>query len=88
MTHYIHIHSPSPTERSINWATCVDCKKRSAFAVIWFEWYGPSSTCMRCGRDYDEEWTSIRAPLERGWRQKNKDMMRSRWKQAPPRIRP
>lgn len=36
---------------------CLDCKKRSIFVCLYYEWYGPSITCLNCGRNWqDGEW--------------------------------
>lgn len=80
MTH-IHIHAPAPMERSVRWFNCHDCKKRSPFAILSYEWYGPSMTCMRCGRNYqDGEWCAL--DFKRGAREQNKQQMRQAWKRA------
>jgi len=84
---HVHIFAPAPIERTVKWITCLDCKKRSAFAILYFEWFGPSMTCMRCGRDY-EDMIMCRAPFERAWRKKNKDGMRKRWKALKPQPTP
>jgi hypothetical protein len=79
----IHIHNPPSIQRMVHWHDCPDCKKHSPIAVLAFEWYGPSSTCMRCGLEFGEEgWIS--APLKRGWRKENIDTMRKAWKRAGP----
>lgn len=79
----VHIHAPAPIMRRIVWQDCHDCGKRSPLACLCYEWYSPSWTCMRCGREYNEDgW--VRAPLMRGWRKINKDNMRRAWKRAAP----
>lgn len=56
----IHIHAPAPERKSIRWDNCPDCKKRSPFVTFFYEWYGPNSTCMRCGRRWsDGEWMPL-----------------------------
>jgi hypothetical protein len=79
----VHIFSPPSTGRKIVWQDCHDCKRHSPIACLFYEWFGPSMTCMRCGREYNEDgW--VRAPLMRGWREINKNNMRRAWKRAAP----
>jgi hypothetical protein len=79
----VHILCPPTVDRRVLWQDCPDCKKRSPIAYLFYEWYGPNGTCMRCGREYNEEgW--VRAPLMRGWRDLNKRNMRRAWKRAAP----
>lgn len=77
----VHLYAPAPCLRMIRWHVCHDCKKLSPFAILCYEWHGPSSTCMRCGRDYNED-GMVRAPFMRGWREENKRQMRKYWKAA------
>lgn len=77
----VHIHAPTAVMRSVRWDVCPDCKKRSPFACLYYEWYGAESTCMRCGRHWsDGEWM----PLDfcRDSRASSRRAARSAWKRA------
>ncbi len=79
----VHIHAPPAIERSIRWVDCLDCKKRSPFAILSYDYYGPSACCMRCGRRYQEgEWCAL--DFCRNSRKANRDSMRAAWKRAAP----
>jgi len=79
----VHVYAPAPAERMVRWSTCPDCCKRSPFAVLLYEWHGADSTCMRCGRNFqDGQW--CRLDLVRDARRKSKDAARAAWKRAKP----
>ena len=77
----IHIHAPQPTMRHCVAGTCPDCKKRTRFLSWFVEWYGYSTTCLRCGREWEGgEWMPL--PFMRGARQKNIDAAKARWRRG------
>jgi hypothetical protein len=79
----VHIYAPPSTGRSVRWAECPDCGKRSPMASIYYEWHGPHSTCMRCGRSWsDGEWMPL--AFSRTARRDSRDQMRRSWKRARP----
>ena len=79
MNNMVHIHAPKPTDKRIRIHVCPDCKKRSRFICFFTEWYGWDSTCLRCGREWqDGEWCDL--PFMRGARQKNIDAAKKRWR--------
>lgn len=56
----LHIHAPLPIEKRLHRVNCPDCKKRAFFISFYYEWYGASSTCLNCGRRYnDGEWERL-----------------------------
>lgn len=56
----IHIHAPEKTDRRIITAECGDCEKRSRFIEFFTPWYGWHSTCLKCGRQWqDGEWMAL-----------------------------
>lgn len=62
---------------------CPVCEKRSVILTWFYEWYGPSSTCLRCG----DKWADgelLARPFARGWRQRNIDNARKTWRRATP----
>lgn len=76
---YLHVHSPTVTDRSITAGHCSDCKRRTRFLAFFQDWYGWNHTCLRCGRVWDDgEWTAL--PFVRGARQKNIGAAKRRWR--------
>lgn len=76
---YIHVLRPEVTQKAIRSATCPDCGKRTRMMGFFQDWYGWHSTCLRCGRQWDDgEWL----PLEfrRGVRADNIARAKERWR--------
>jgi hypothetical protein len=68
-------------DRRIAWMVCPDCKRRAPFVQCFQEWYGWSSTCLRCGRHWEDgEWCPL--PFMRGAREASKDAARRRWRRG------
>lgn len=66
----LHIHAPQPTDRHVAAGTCPDCKRRTRFISTFTPWYGSHTTCLRCGRNWqDGEWIPLE--FERGVRQRS-----------------
>lgn len=79
----IHIYAPRPTAKKIHTAVCFDCKKRTRMLQFFIPWYGWDSTCLRCGRCWqDGAWV----PLEfvRQSRQKSINHAKQLWRSLPP----
>ncbi len=92
MGNLVHIHVPPSTSRFAEVIDCPSCKlahkqsTRSLHLVFSFEWYGPSRTCLRCGRRWEDgEWMplgfwpgsrqeNIKAAIKR-WRSMNTEQM-------------
>ena len=75
----VHIHAPAPIQRFITCQRCPDCKKLSRFLSWLYEWYGADSTCLRCGREWnDREWMPL--PFCRGARSKNIEAAKLKWR--------
>ena len=75
----IHINYTKTDDRQIVRKHCPDCGKRSYFACFFQNWYGWSSTCMRCGRRFEDgEWMPL-AFMPKS-REVNKSEARKRWK--------
>lgn len=82
MTH-VHIHAPRQTAKAVTAGDCPDCKKRSRFLGFFTPWYGWDTTCLRCGRRWqDGEWTPL--DFMRGVRQRNIDATKRHWRAMPP----
>ena len=75
----IHIHAPLPIEHKIKRSECPDCKKNSYFVTFYYEWYGLESTCMRCGRQFNEDGGQDLL-FYRYARRDNKNSVRKFWK--------
>lgn len=67
---YIHIHSPSITDRRVTEDECPTCKKKTTFYGWFQEWYGWHETCLECGEQW-QEGEQLERPFERAWRKKN-----------------
>jgi len=66
----LHIHAPLPSEKKLHRVKCLDCKKRTFFVSFYYEWYGTYSTCLKCGRRYNNgKWEPL--DLEKHARKKN-----------------
>lgn len=56
----LHICAPKPVNRELFRCICPDCGKRVFMVSFYYEWYGASVTCLKCGRNYqDGEWTML-----------------------------
>lgn len=83
MTGYVHVHAPAQTAKRIDCGACPDCKKRTRFLAFFTPWYGWDSTCIRCGREWqDGYWCSL--PFARGARQRNIELAKRVWRAMPP----
>lgn len=67
----VHIYAPAPLDTRILWRRCYGCadtkrrEKRSPMLVMFFEWFDPDATCLRCG-----EHIGIARPWSPGWRKR------------------
>ena len=60
MTGHVHIHAPQATTKVVTVTTCPDCKKRTRMLQFFTPWYGWDSTCLRCGRRWEDgEWMPL-----------------------------
>lgn len=79
----VHVHAPSATAKRIHAGSCPDCGKHTRFMQFFTPWYGWASTCMRCGREWqDDEW--MRLPFVRGIRAANIATAKMYWRRMPP----
>jgi len=79
----VHIHAPRATAKQVFAKTCPDCGKRTRMLAFFTPWYGWDTTCLRCGRTWqDGEWVPL--PFARGVRGKNIDHAKRLWRQLPP----
>jgi len=81
MSSTLHICAPAPTERKLMRMECPTCKRRTFFTVWFYEWYGPSETCLRCGEHWNDGERSER-PFARGWRQRSIADAKRMWRAA------
>lgn len=59
---------------------CPSCTFYATHVGFFQEWYGWSVTCLNCGEEWqDGEWGE--RPFVQGWRSKNIEAARKRWKQ-------
>jgi hypothetical protein len=51
---------PTPVLKKISTDYCQDCKQQSWFLSWWYEFYGPTQVCLRCGRRWEDgEWMPL-----------------------------
>lgn len=56
----VHIFAPRPEMRRAHRGTCPDCDKPTLFASVFYAWFGWDTTCLRCGRNWqDGEWMPL-----------------------------
>jgi hypothetical protein len=76
----LHICAPPVVKHDARKMRCPDCKKESLVLTFFYEWYGPDSTCLRCGRRWsDGEWMPL--DFVRGARRKSKESAKRRWRE-------
>jgi len=81
----LHIHAPKATAKRAVTAMCPDCKKRTRMLQFFTPWYGWDSTCIKCGRKWqDGEWTRLN--FERKARAKSVKSAKKLWRSMPPTI--
>jgi len=81
LSSYVHIYAPAPTARLVHAGTCHDCKRRTRFIGVSYEWHGASMTCLRCGRRWEDgEWIPLE--FERGARQKSIERAKQSFRRA------
>jgi hypothetical protein len=79
----LHIHSPSATAKRAVPGNCPDCKKRTRFLEFFTPWYGWNSTCIRCGRQWnDGQWMSL--DFYRFARRDNITRAKAKYRAMPP----
>lgn len=56
----LHICWRKPSDRSMQSGTCLDCKKRTWFIRLLYDWEGWYSTCIKCGRQwFNGDWQAL-----------------------------
>lgn len=76
---YVHVHAPPVVDRAVKATNCLDCGKRTRMLGFFQEWYGWHSTCLRCGRQWDDgEWLEL--DFRRGVRADNIRRAKARWR--------
>ena len=79
----IHIHAPAATAKSVYVQTCPDCGKRTRMLETFTPWYGSTSTCLKCGRQWaDGIWLALE--FSRFARKANIDHAKRVWRAMPP----
>lgn len=82
MTH-VHICAPVATSKRAIATTCLDCKQRTRMLSFFTPWYGEASTCIRCGRHWEDgEWMPL-AFIPQS-RQISIASAKRRWRTMPP----
>lgn len=83
MSGYVHIYRPECITKHATSGKCPDCKQRTRFLILTFEWHGERATCMKCGRSFEDgEWLPL--PFERGARAKEIARAKQSWRDAKP----
>lgn len=68
MTTAIHICTPPSIDARIVRIDCPTCERRSYATRLDYEWYGPTTTCLRCGEAWSDGERHER-PFAPRWRQ-------------------
>jgi hypothetical protein len=63
----VHIHAPAPTMCRLRQVACPTCERPSYCVVLFYEWYAPDVTCLRCGERWSDGEVMPR-PFRPGWR--------------------
>ncbi|WP_312968994.1 hypothetical protein [Acinetobacter gerneri] len=75
----IRIKVPRYAAKKITRFVCPDCKKNSRCIAFFEHWHGWSSTCLNCGRCWDNgEWIALE--FYRGVRKQNIDYAKRLWR--------
>ena len=77
----VHINAPQPTSRRKFRKVCPTCKAKRTMVTWFYEWYGPTITCLGCGEQWNEDGMLPR-PFEPGWRKKGIARARRRWAES------
>lgn len=77
----IHINYCRYSAKAINRIDCIDktCKKNVFGASFFQEWYGWTTTCLNCGRQYANE-TMLQLDFARGIRRHNIESAKRTWR--------
>ena len=79
----LHVCAPRPTERKCFHVQCPTCNRRTYMLGWFYEWYGWTVTCLKCGEMWTGEEMHSR-PFARGWRQHNIESAKKHWRQVQP----
>jgi ribosomal protein L37AE/L43A len=80
---HVHIYAPPCVSKHAIAGNCPDCKKRTRFLTLTYEWHGPDATCIKCGRSFsDGEWMPL--PFVRDAREKEIARAKDRFRRAAP----
>jgi len=63
----IHIHAPPCQSWSVRRKKCPTCKNRQRLLMEYYEWYGASVTCLKCGEMW-QDGEMCERPFKPGWR--------------------
>lgn len=68
-------------DRKIFRDVCPDCGRKSFFLAFFEDWYGWSTTCLCCGREWQNgEWMPL--PFSRFARKNNIESAKARWRRG------
>ena len=77
----IHINWTKTHDKKITWTKCSDCGRFAPFAWFHQDWYGWSTTCLRCGRQWENgEWALL--DFTRYARRDSIASAKKRWRQS------
>lgn len=77
----IHINRSRYAAKRITRIDCLDAKcRKNVFAVSFFQhWYGWNTTCLNCGRQYEDS-EMVRLEFSRGVRKENIKWAKDTWR--------
>lgn len=82
----LHVSAPRAMEVRLVRVHCPTCGRRRWMTVLFYEWYGFTVTCLRCGENWADGERRPR-PCAPKWRQKSIEAARRRYREARDRLR-
>ncbi len=74
----VHIHTSPPVEKIIARSDCVICGWHSFSLIRFYEWYDPTSICMKCGSRWEGK-ELMTSPTSEIWKRKKRVEEAKRW---------
>lgn len=75
----VHICRAQAVARALRKFACDNCGCDRWHTVIFYEWYGPSGTCLRCGESFEGN-EYLPRPFARGWRKESIRQAKVTWR--------
>jgi len=79
MSEATHIRLAPTHRRGKYRRKCPTCEVRTTFYSFFETWYGWTSTCIRCGDEWNRDGRRVSRSRVVGWRERNIAAARERW---------